>query len=327
MGQRLRIGILGCARISKSALIDVAPLVPEIDVAAVASRDRDRALAFAEAHGVPKAYGDYEALIADPGIQAIYNPLPNSLHAEWTIRALEAGKAVLCEKPLAANAQEALRMADAARATGRPLVEAFHYRYHPLAIFIADLIRDGRLGPLRVIDAGFKVPAAMVPKDDIRFQRDLAGGAMMDVGAYCVNALRLVAGQTPLVEEAVAQTVAQGVDGSMQAKVSFPDGAVGTIDASLTAGDLSIWLNVEGEAGRLTVNNPFLPQLGHALVLNLNGERTDMSFDRTPTYVFQAREFARVVLEQAEIRTTADDAVANMGVIDAVYRAAGLGAR
>lgn len=218
-------------------------------------------------------------------------------------------------------------MADAARATGRPLVEAFHYRYHPLAIFIADLIRDGRLGPLRVIDAGFKVPAAMVPKDDIRFQRDLAGGAMMDVGAYCVNALRLVAGQTPLVEEAVAQTVAQGVDGSMQAKVSFPDGAVGTIDASLTAGDLSIWLNVEGEAGRLTVNNPFLPQLGHALVLNLNGERTDMSFDRTPTYVFQAREFARVVLEQAEIRTTADDAVANMGVIDAVYRAAGLGAR
>lgn len=327
MGQRLRIGILGCARISKAALIDVAPLVPEIEVAAIASRDRARAAAFAETHGLPKAYSDYEALIADPDIQAIYNPLPNGLHAEWTIRALEAGKAVLCEKPLAANAQEARRMAEVARATGGLLVEAFHYRYHPMGIFIADLMRSGRLGRLRVIDAGLEIPGALVPKDDIRFQRDLAGGAMMDVGAYCVNALRLVIGEEPLVDEAVAQEISPGVDGAMYAKLSFPGGAVGTIEASLIAGELRAWLNVEGEAGRLTVNNPFLPQLGHGLVLELDGERTEQRFDRTPTYVFQAREFARVVLDDAEIRTTAEDAVANMEVIDAVYRAAGLGQR
>lgn len=327
MSQRLRIGILGCARIAKRALIDVAPLVPEIEVAAVASRDRRRGEAFAQAHGVPTAYGDYEALIADPSLQAIYNPLPNSLHAEWTIRALQAGKAVLCEKPLAANAGETRRMAEAARTTGRPLVEAFHYRYHPMGIFIADLMRSGRLGALRTIDAGLNIPGAMVPKDDIRFERDLAGGATMDVGSYCVNALRLVAGEEPLVEEAVAQEMKPGVDGAMQARMRFPGGAVGTIQASLTAAELGAWLNVEGEAGRLSINNPFLPQMGHRLVLDLDGARTEQGFDRTPTYVFQAREFARVVVDQAEIRTTAEDAVANMEVIDAVYRAAGLGPR
>lgn len=327
MGQKLRIGILGCARISRAALIDVVPLVPEIEVAAVASRDRARAVDFAEAHRVTKAYGDYEALIADPHIQAIYNPLPNSLHAEWTIRALEAGKAVLCEKPLASNAEEARRMAEAARATGRPLVEAFHYRYHPLGIFIADLIRSGRLGALRAIDVDLKVPGAMVPTDDIRFKRDLAGGAMMDVGAYCMNALRLVAGEEPMVEEAVAEEIAPGVDGAMQVRVRFPAGTVGTIQASLTSGDLGVWLTVEGEAGRLNINNPFLPHMGNRVVLELDGRRTEQTFDRTPTYVFQAREFAAVVLDQAAIRTTAEDAVANMAAIDAVYRASGLGPR
>jgi predicted dehydrogenase len=327
MSQKLRIGILGCARIAKTALIDVAPLVPEIEVAGVASRDRRRGEAFAQAHGIPKVFGDYEALIADPGIQAIYNPLPNSLHAEWTIRALRAGKAVLCEKPLAANAAESRRMAEAAGATGQPLVEAFHYRYHPLGIFIAELMRSGRLGALRRIDAGLKIPGAMVPQDDIRFERTLAGGAMMDVGSYCVNALRLVSGEEPVVEEAVAEQIKPEIDGAMQARMRFPGGAVGTIQASLTAGELGAWLNVEGEAGRLSINNPFLPQMGHQVVLELDGDRTEQTFDRTPTYVFQAREFARVVLEQAQIRTTAEDAVANMEIIDEVYRAAGLGAR
>lgn len=205
---------------------------------------------------MPRAYGDYEALLADRDIDAIYSSLPNSLHAEWTIRALQAGKAVLSEKPLAANAEQAAQMVQAARAAGRPLVEVFHYRHHPLAT-----------------------------------------------------------------------EVSPGMDGAMRAQVTFPGGAVGTLEASLTAGELGVWLKVEGEAGRLSVSNPFLPQMGHRLVLDLDDRRIERTFDRTPTYVFQARAFARVVLDQAEIRTTAEDGLANMAAIDAVYHAAGLSPR
>ena len=327
MGRRIRIGILGCARIAKAALIDVAPFVPEIEVTAVASRNPDRAGAFARAHGTPMAYGSYEALLADADIDAVYNPLPNSLHAQWSIRALEAGKAVLCEKPLASNADDARRMADASRASGRPLVEAFHYRYHPLGMFIADLARLGRLGAIRRVHADLSIPVALVPADDIRFQGDLAGGAMMDVGAYCMNALRLVTGEEPKIHEAVATQFTPAVDGAMQAQMSFPSGAVGSLQCSLIATELRSSLTVEGDGGRLQVNNPFLPQLGHGLALEIDGARTEHTFERTPTYVFQAREFAKVVLGGMDIRTTADDGIANMTAIDAVYRAAGLSPR
>lgn len=323
----LRIGILGCARIAKTALIDVRPSVPEIEVIAVASRDPERSTAFARTHGVSRAYGDYGSLLADPEVDAVYNPLPNSLHAEWSIRALEAGKAVLCEKPMASNADEARRMADAARAAQRPLVEAFHYRYHPLAVFVADLFRSGRLGVVRSIDAGLLVPGDLFPPDNIRFQFDLAGGAMMDVGAYCINALRLVAGEEPLITQAKATRVISGVEGAMQAHMTFPSGAVGSLQCSLVAEKFGSWLTVEAELGRLRVDNPFLPQRGHRLVLESAGRCTEQIFDRTPTYVFQARAFASTVLAGGEIRTTAEDAIANMTAIDAVYRAADLAPR
>lgn len=325
--RRLRIGVLGCARIARAALLDVRPFAPRIEVLAVASRDAARSAAFARAHDVPRAYGDYQALLDDPDVEAVYNPLPNSLHAEWTIRALEAGKAVLCEKPMASNADEARRMADAARAAGRPLVEAFHYRHHPLALFVADLFRSGGLGAVRSIDAGLCIPGALIPPGDIRFQADLAGGAMMDVGAYCMNILRLVAGEEPLITAASATAVAQGVDGAMRAGMTFPSGATGSLECSLAADGFRAWLTVDAERGQLEIDNPFLPHLGHRLVLEIDGARREQTFDPMPTYVFQARAFAETVLAGGEIRTRAADAVANMTAIDAVYNAAGLAPR
>lgn len=327
MTRPVRIGLLGCAHIAKAALIDVAPHVPEIEVAAVASRDLARSEAYARNHGVPRAYGDYAALLADPEIDAIYNPLPNSLHAEWTIRALQAGKAVLCEKPLASNAEQASRMVEAAAAADRPLMEAFHYRHHPLATFVAELVRSGRLGAIRAIEAELSIPGAMVPADNIRFKEDLGGGATMDLGSYCINALRLVAGEEPEVLAAVASLVSPGIDGAMQAQMRFPSGALGRITASLTAAELKIRLVVDGEGGRLEVDNPFLPQRGHCLTLEVGGQRTEQTFDLTPTYVFQARAFAKVVRGEPETWPSAEDGVANMAVIDAVYRAAGLSPR
>jgi predicted dehydrogenase len=324
MAAPIRIGILGCARIAKAALIDPARLMPDLDVVAVASRGRERSSAFAQEHGIPVAYGDYQALLADPEIDAIYNPLPNSLHAEWSIRALEAGKAVLCEKPFAANAQEASRMADAARAAGLPLMEAFHYRHHPLARHIAAVVRAGHLGRILKVDTGLQITPALVPPDDIRFRADLAGGAMMDVGAYCLNVLRLVTGEEPHVESASATLVSAGVDGAMSASLQFPSGATGRVDCSLIASELKAWLRIEGENGWLQVNNPFLPHVGHSFAMEVDGIRSERSFEDTPTYVFQAQAFAAVMRGEPNSLTSAEDGVANMEAIDATYRAAGL---
>lgn len=327
MSVPVRIGILGCARIAKSAVLDVARQVPEIEVVAVASRDGDRAAAFAAEHGLARSHASYEALLADPDVEAVYNPLPNSLHAEWSIKALQAGKAVLCEKPLAANATEAQAIVEAAQASGATLVEAFHYRYHPMAEFIQEVVASGDLGTVRRVEACLKIPGHLLSPDDIRFQLALAGGAAMDLGAYCVNILRLVTGREPQVEEAVATLASPRVDSAMRARLAFPGGVRGSFECSLRAPELSAFLVVEGDRGRLEATNPFLPQLGHSLFLEVGGQTRTQTFERTPTYVFQAREFAKVVRHGAPVRTTGADGVATMTVLDDVYRAAGLGVR
>jgi len=320
----VRIGILGCARIARSALLLPAGEVPEIVVSAVASRDAARAAAFAQAHGLARSHGSYEALLADPDIEVIYNPLPNSLHAEWSIKALAAGKAVLCEKPLASNAHEAQRIVDAARETGQTLIEAFHYRYHPVARFIVETVRSGALGPLRRVAAGLNVPGKLLADDDIRFQLPLAGGSTMDLGAYCINALRLAVGEEPQVQAAAATLASPGVDGSMSARLRFPSGVEGAFECSLRAEALGAWLRIVGERGELHADNPYLPQLGHSVSLTIDGETSVQKFERTATYVFQARHVADVVRRGVAVQTTGEDGVANMAVVDAVYAAAGL---
>jgi predicted dehydrogenase len=326
--EQVRMGILGCARICRQALIEAARLVPEIDIVAVASRDRPRAEAYAREHGIGRAHGDYAALLADDDVEVVYNPLPNSLHAEWSINALDAGKAVLCEKPLASNAAQAGQMVAAARRANRPLIEAFHYRHHPVAQFIGERVRSGELGRLRQIDATLNIPGRLLGPGDIRFQEALAGGATMDVGSYCINILRLVAGEEPAVTEASASTVSPRVDGAMRARLAFPGETGGAIECSLIHDSLTARLSIEGELGGLVAENPFLPQLGGSSVtITVDGEARTEHFDRTPTYVFQLRSLVDVIRNGAASPTPAEDGVANMKVIDAVYTAAGLGLR
>lgn len=320
----VRIGILGCARIAKAALLNVRPLVPEIEVAAIASRDGARAAAYAAEHGIARSFDSYEAMLGDRDIEAIYNPLPNSLHAEWSIKALEAGKAVLCEKPLASNAAEAAAIVAAAERTGGVLVEAFHYRYHPVAARILDIVRGGRIGRIVSLDAGLRIPGRLLTADNIRFQHDLAGGATMDVGAYCINALRLVTGHEPVVESASAELFAPDIDGAMTARLAFPGGVTASFDCSLQAGELGAWLRIKGENGDIDAANPFLPHMGHAIAVSAGGTTTTETLDKTPTYAFQARAFAATIRHGAPILTTGADGVANMQVIDSVYRAAGM---
>lgn len=325
----LRIGILGCARIAEQGIVEPGRVLAELEVAAVAARDPHRAAAYAHRHGIPRTHATYDDLLADPDLDAVYNPLPNSLHGPWTIRALEAGKAVLCEKPLASNAVEAQLMADAAARSGCTLVEAFHYRYHPLARRAVELVDGGAVGRPHRMEARFDLPSGLVSPDNIRLRHDLAGGATMDLGSYCANILRLLTGTEPRVVSAQARLVGPDIDEAMEAELLFPprqgeQAVESRIHASFAEASFDASVVVSGDEGTLVVRNPFAPQRGHSLELRRGGDVTTEEVELTPTFTFQAREFVEAVRTGGPVRTSAVDGVANMAVVDAVYLAAGL---
>lgn len=324
--KKIRIGILGAARIVPSALIAPARETEAVEIAAIAARDEQRARAFAAKHQIPRVLGSYAEIIADPAIDAIYNPLPNSLHAEWTIRALEAGKHVLCEKPLTANAEEAERVAETARRTGRVCMEAFHWRYHPLAARMREVIASGELGSMRRVETWMCIPLPL--PGDIRYRLDLAGGAMMDTGCYAVSMLRHLAGAEPRVLHAEAKLSSPGVDRWMRASMDFEGGLSGGITCSLFSLDLlHVEARVTFERGEMSALNPVAPQIYHHLTVRSDRGSRRERLSHVASYTCQLRAFAAAVLEGAPIPTPADDAVKNMRVIDAVYRAAGLSPR
>ncbi len=264
---RLQNGTLGAARITPAALIRPARLVREVTVTAVAARDPERARRFAAKHGIPVVHDSYQSLIGDPAIDAVYNPLPNSLHAPWTLRAIEAGKHVLCEKPLTSNAAEAAEVAAAARESGLVVVEAFHYRYHPLASRMREIVggaaapgagqaagASGDIGALRSLEASLCFP---LPKfSDIRYSYDLAGGATMDAGCYTINCLRLLGPGEPEVVAARAKLHGPDIDRAMTASFRFPGGVLGKMTASLWSGQvLRMDVKAVGDGGVLRVVN------------------------------------------------------------------------
>jgi len=319
----LRIGVLGAARIAPMALVRPSHHVSEAAVVAVAARDLQRAQAFATKQGIGRVHPTYEALLADPEIDAIYNPLPNSLHCEWTIRALEAGKHVLCEKPIASNASEAERMAEAARRTGRVLMEAFHWRYHPLAARMKDIIERGELGNVQHVEAHLCIP--LIRPGDIRYRLDLAGGATMDVGCYTISVVRFLAGAEPEVVSAEARLSSPAVDRYMRAAFRFADGRTGGITCSMFSSVLlRASAKVRGERGEMAVLNPIGPQIFHRLTVRNDVGRRSEQLHGDATYTYQLRAFVDAVRNGTPVPTGPDDAVANMRVIDAVYAAAGL---
>lgn len=321
--QPVRVGILGCAKVVGWGLMDHRALLPEIDVVNIASRSPEKARATALQYGIPR-FSTYEALLRDDDVEVVYIPLPNALHAEWSIAALRAGKAVVCEKPIASNADQARQMLAVAHETGLPLIEAVHYLYHPLAHRIDELVRSGRLGTIERVLARVHLSSDFLAPDDIRFRYDLAGGAAMDPGCYCVSLCHLVTGEEPEVVSASADLHSADVDRSMSATLRFPGGCVATIETSLQAEPWDIRLIVEGTRGRLETTNPLVPHFGHSWTLTLDGETTTAQFDMTPTFVFEWREIAAVIRAGAPIRTPASDGVATMQVVDAIYRAAGM---
>jgi predicted dehydrogenase len=317
----LRIGILGAAGIAPKAIIQPAGRRDDTVIAAVASRNADSASAYAQQHGIPVAHAGYRALLDDPTIDLVYNALPPSEHAEWSIAALEAGKDVLCEKPIAMNATQANAMRSAAERTGHRLIEAFHDRYHPLTAALLELVASGRLGSIRHIEARFTAGNPFSPTS-LRHVPALGGGALMDLGCYPVHWVRSMIGEQPEVSSASATLNPLGADMSIEATLNFPSGATGLIVASM-ADTLDASLRIEGELGSVRAGSMVFPHLGHSIVETIDGITRISTVAGDTTYDHQLAAVVRALQSGEPLPTEGDDIVANMSLIDAIYAAAG----
>lgn len=319
----LRVGLLSTANINRK-LLGGARAAEGVEVVAVASRDGARAEAFASEHGITRAHGSYEALLADPEVDAVYVPLPNSLHVQWSIRALGAGKHVLAEKPLTRRPEEAQAAFDAAEHAGRVLAEAFMWRHHPQARRLLGLVRDRVIGPVRLIRASFSFDIfGMDRPDDVRLQAGLDGGGLMDVGCYCVSGMRLLAGEPERVSG--RQITRNGVDVRFAGTLGFANGVLGVFDCGLDMTAQSS-LEVVGEAGSLFVADPW-----HSRAPGIDLRRPDGSVERfeieaRDPYACELEDFAAAVRGERPHPFGREDAVGQARTIAALYRSAEFGA-
>lgn len=318
----IRFGVLGAARISNKALYHPVNDTDGVALEAIVARDRSRAEAHAAEFGISRVLDSYEELVADPDIDAVYNPLPVSLHHTWTIAALEAGKHVLSEKPFAANADLARQIVAAEERSGKVCMEAYHWRYHPMADRIEEILAGGGLGEIEHVEAIFDV--FIRPDDDVRHSYDLAGGALMDLGCYPVQWGRFVMpGHEPKVVSAHMETGRPNSDVDTTINVEYPNGATGVFKTKMTPETpFRAELTVQGSAGTLKVTNPLAPQNGNRVVVEAMGIDEEVS-GRT-TYHYQMGAFVDAVTNGAPIPTGGDDSIATMELIDAAYLAAGL---
>jgi D-xylose 1-dehydrogenase (NADP+, D-xylono-1,5-lactone-forming) len=318
MAAPLRLGILSTARIN-AAILAAAAAGDRVRVVAVASRSEARARRYAAENGVGSSHASYEALLADPDVDAVYISLPNSLHVDWTIRALEAGKHVLCEKPFDPDPVAVERAFDVAGGAGLVLMEAFMYRHHPQTAALLRLVRSGAIGRLRLIRSflGFRLD----DPSDVRMQPELGGGAFLDAGCYTVSVARLLAGEPEAVagEQVLGET---GVDVAFAATLRFPDGVLAQVGASYLV-PLRRELEVLGSEGSLRSRDPFRPNRDGALVLERDVEeveRVEPAAD--DPYRLQLENFADAVVGRDEPVVGREETIAQARTLEALYRSA-----
>jgi predicted dehydrogenase len=319
----IRFGVLGTAMITPRAL--VYPCVDErrAAITAIAARDRARAEAFAHHHQIPIVLDAYAEVLEHPKVDAVYVPLHIPVHCEWTIRALRAGKHVLCEKSFASNAAEAREMAAVGRETGRVVMDAFHYRYHPVFHRAREIYASGELGEIRHIDAAFHIP--VTDPGGIRMNYVLGGGVTMDIGCYPISWVRHISGLEPEQVEARAVVGPAHVDVSLQVRLTLPGGVTATTSGDMRAGAaFTAYLEVTGSTGTMRVLNPLVPQMGHEIRVKIGADERSEVFDRRSTYAYQLDAFLDAIEHGTPLLTDADDAVRQMEVIDRCYQAAGL---
>lgn len=320
---QIGIGLLGAARITDKAVVYPAHVIPQVRLAAMAARDRARAEATAEVWGVEHVVEDYQAVIDHADVDLIYNPLPINLHAEWTIKALQAGKHVLCEKPFAMNSDEARAMLAAAEASEGRLIEAFHYRYHPAFQTCLDWIAGGAIGDVREIDAVFNV-AIKDNGTEIRHRVETGGGAMMDLGCYPLHWALSIMGAGPVSVEAEAQLTPVGVDETMAATLTFEGGAVARLACSMAEGEpFRGEMKIVGTTGEISFKNPLAPHMGAVLTCT-DGRKAVI--EPISTYTYQLAAIVKALRSGEALLTEGEMVLRQQAALDAVYAAAGLGA-
>lgn len=334
--EQLRWGILSTGNISRQFCTG-ALKASRSRLAAVGSRSEASARDFAATFGIPIVHGSYEALLADPSVQAIYNALPNTMHHEWTIKALRAGKHVLCEKPFAVNAAQTQEMFDVAQRQGLVLMEAFMYRTHPLTHAYAELVGRGEIGDVRLIRTSFCYHTKRIA-GNIRFDPTLAGGAMMDVGCYCIDFARFFAGRVdPTRVTATAHIHETGVDDVTSGTMIFPNGIVASFTCAMSVhADNSAYIS--GSDGCIVVPIPWKPPVGKPVFFITHGipPRMDLKDSKPQTsrtievncpgelYGYEADDFATTILDGKPPRISPDDTIGTMKVLDTMRRQIGL---
>jgi predicted dehydrogenase len=317
-GKKLRFGILSTANIARKALIPAIRTASNAELIAISSRSQDKANTAAAEFKIPRAYGSYVQLLNDPDIDAVYIPLPNSMHCEWTIKAAEAGKHILCDKPLALNAAECDDMVAAAAANNVRFMEGFMYRFHPQSQRMKALIDEGAIGEVRVIHAGFTFP--LTNPENIRLIKELGGGSLMDVGCYCVNVARFITEEEPAEVFATARFREDGLDVSMAGHLRFPSGVTAVFDSGFDVTRRQFY-QVAGSEGCIDVSLAFVPaDSDTTLVVHRSTSNAEViTIPADDQYRLMVEHFADCVMEERKFRWPATDGRNNMRVVDALY--------
>jgi predicted dehydrogenase len=323
--QRLRVGILSSAKIGMKHVIPALQNSQRCEVVAIASRDADRARRTADALGVPRAHGSYEELLDDPEVDAVYNPLPNHLHAPWTLAAADAGKHVLCEKPLARDVAEAQHMIEGCRAAGVVLMEAFMYRLHPQWVRVRELVASGRLGEVHTVQSMFAYDNRN--PDDIRNTPAYGGGGLLDIGCYCIDVSRMIFGKEPIRSHGVVRVdPAFGTDVQASGLLEFPGGRQATFTcATQSAPDQRV--HIIGSKAHLTVELPFNvpPDRPMRLLITPGWPAQAPEAIQVPAanqYGLQGDAFARAVIDGEVLATPPENGLGNLAVIEALRESA-----
>lgn len=322
MTDTIRFGILSTAGIGVKRVIPAIHKAKNATVTAIASRNIDRAREIASALNIERAYGNYEDLLADENVDAIYIPLPNSMHAEWAIKCAEAGKPTLCEKPLAMTADEAQKMVDTFKNAGILFAEAFMYRFHPQSQIVRQMVQDGAIGDAHIMKASFSF--ALSDSENIRLNKALGGGALMDVGCYCINSMRFITGKEPIKAEALANFGAvTDVDEQIAGILEFAPGMRGHFDASLRSYRGNSY-EILGSEGRIVVPVSYTPNHDQATTIQYwHGDSYEViEVEAVDQYQLMVEDFADALLNNRPPRFDPQDAVENMKVIDMLLASA-----
>jgi D-xylose 1-dehydrogenase (NADP+, D-xylono-1,5-lactone-forming) len=314
----LNWGLLSTARINR-ALIPALRASKRNQLVAVASRTQESADQYAREWKIPRAHGSYEAFLADPEIDVIYNPLPNHLHAEWTIKAMKAGKHVLCEKPLALSVEEVDAVQSAARQHGRVVAEAFMYRHHPQTLKVQELVNSDSLGTLKLIRGSFSY--VLSREGDVRLDPAMGGGSLWDVGCYPVSYARSVVGANPLEVFGWQVTGPTGIDETFVGQMRFDQGVHAQFDSSFVI-PFHTFMEIVGSEGTLNIPRPFKPGVDEKIYL-IRGDKTEtIKFKGEELYIGEVEDIADAILVGRESRISLEDSRANIGVLSALYESA-----